>query len=77
MPTFILTHRPENPDDRSHNSWSKKQGAYENAEDAVRGLLPHEYIMEHEYVVYKIGKSFHSDEFHHDGTFDDIAEKLE
>lgn len=76
MPEYLIIHRPENPKETPENSWSVKQGEYENKEEAIRGLLTHFWILEHEYVVYEVTDSTHSVIFHNDGTFDDIAEGL-
>lgn len=74
MPRYVIIHRPEDIVDRL---WDRKEGDYEHPEEAVRMLLTDEQIMDHEYVVYEVANGIHSDEFHHDGTFDDIAEKLD
>ena len=77
MPKYIINHRPDDPADRFHNSWTQEEGEYEHPEEAVRGLLTKTEVIEHEYVVYEVTNAIHSDQFHHDGTFDDIVEELE
>jgi len=57
--------------------WEVKEVRAMHAEEAVRESLTNEQILEWEYEVSETTNTIHSDQFHNDGTFDDIAEEEE
>lgn len=74
---FIIIFRSSYPEEDGSSLEKVYRTNAESHEEAVRSELSDYDIVCGEYVAFEVGQGFNSDEFHHDGVFDDIAEKLE
>lgn len=77
MNRYILLYRPEYKKDASHFKWQSQEIEGETPEDAMRSGTLEEVILQAEFVIHKVEETWTSEEFHHDGTFDDIHERYE